>query len=33
MCVSLTSNDNIVTTDENGENRIQQVDLQLEMQR
>jgi DNA gyrase subunit A len=33
MCVSLTSNDNLVTTDENGENRIQQVDLQLEMQR
>ena len=33
MCVSLTSNDNPVTTDENGENRIQQVDLQLEMQR
>nr|WP_280800672.1 DNA gyrase subunit A [Aurantimicrobium minutum] len=29
----MTSNDNIVTTDENGENRIQQVDLQLEMQR
>ena len=33
MCVSLTSNDNVVTTDENGENRIQQIDLQLEMQR
>ena len=33
MCVSLTSNDNQVTTDEKGENRIQQVDLQLEMQR
>ncbi|MDH6423461.1 DNA gyrase subunit A [Aurantimicrobium minutum] len=33
MCVSLTSNDQLVTTDENGENRIQQVDLQLEMQR
>lgn len=33
MCVSLTSNNNPVTTDENGENRIQQVDLQLEMQR
>ncbi|WP_298119463.1 DNA gyrase subunit A, partial [uncultured Aurantimicrobium sp.] len=29
----MTSNDNLVTTDENGENRIQQVDLQLEMQR
>ena len=26
MRVSLTSNDNLVTTDENGENRIQQVD-------
>ncbi len=32
MCVSLTSNDQIVSTDEN-EERIQQVDLQLEMQR
>ena len=29
----MTSKDQIVTTDENGENRIQQVDLQLEMQR
>nr|WP_280797824.1 DNA gyrase subunit A [Aurantimicrobium minutum] len=29
----MTSNDQLVTTDENGENRIQQVDLQLEMQR
>jgi DNA gyrase subunit A len=33
MCVSLTSNNFDVTTDENGENRIQKVDLQLEMQR
>ena len=33
MCVSLTSNENPVSTNDEGGDRIQQVDLQLEMQR